>query len=100
MMLVYQKNTDLQGEGGLKIRTHKDKGEGGKWAKICSRFLWMAPYPMHLVIQCKNMLTNAKNPLSYMKIVLFSTKKCYLIQHVIQCKNVVSNAKMYCPFCP
>ena len=53
MMLVYQKNTDLQGEGGLKIRTHEDKGEGGNGQKFAVVFyVWP-------LIQCI-LLSNAK----------------------------------------
>ena len=41
MMLIFFKCGRL-GEG-LKIRTHADKKEDKKWAKICGRPLWMAP---------------------------------------------------------
>ena len=40
MMLIFQKNADTSGGGGLKMRKHADK-EG--WAKICGPPLWMAP---------------------------------------------------------
>ena len=44
MMLIFQKQCRRSVGGGLKIRTHADKGIGGKkWAKICERPLWMAP---------------------------------------------------------
>ena len=57
MMLNFQENWDVRGEGGLKIRAHADKGglkirthvtcgQGGwgkKWTNICGRPLWMAP---------------------------------------------------------
>ena len=46
MMLIFQKKCGrLVGEGVLKIRTCEQGGDKKlKWAKICGRPLWMAPY--------------------------------------------------------
>ena len=39
-MLIFQKNVDVRGKGGLKIWTHVDKGEGVKMFKSS---IWMVP---------------------------------------------------------
>ena len=49
MMLIFQTNADVWGEGGLEIWTHADKGGGYKMGKnLRTSFIGDCPEAWHL----------------------------------------------------